>query len=73
MNKPKWLELIWLMCWLMPPLIVAAVISRFFALNVGGYIGVVGISLIGWFVPIIMWSRFTSSDSDNEHNPQKRG
>ncbi len=57
MNKPKWLELIWLVCWMSPPIVVAAIVSQIFHLSFAGKLSVAVGLLTGWFTLIIVWSR----------------
>ena len=65
MNKPKWLELIWLMCWMMPPVIVAAIMCQLFRMNFMAYIAVSIAALFAWLGLAIAWSWLTSSKTED--------
>jgi len=67
MNKPKWLELIWLLCWLAPPIIVTAIIRQVFGLNVAGFSAVASILVFGWLALTIAWSQLMASGTEDEH------
>ena len=67
MNKPKWLELIWLMSWLSPPIVVAAIISQSFDLNVAVCLAITCLLVFVWLAILIAWSRLTASATKDEH------
>jgi hypothetical protein len=73
MNKPKWLELIWLLCWMSPPIILAMIVRRVFQFDVLAYVAISALLIIGWFASIICWSRSKPTETQNENNPRNVG
>ena len=61
MNKPKWLEIIWVMAWLSPPTVVAAVIALFTGLGFVGYFSVAFGLILVWVALLGAWTRLSSS------------
>ena len=70
MNKPKWLELIWILCWLAPPIILAAIVGRTFQLDHLAYLATAALLIAGWFTSIIWWSRSLPTEHENEDKSQ---
>jgi|GEM_PF-1002223 hypothetical protein len=70
MNKPKWLELTWLAFWLTPPIVVAAIICRYFHLTFLAYCVIAIFALFLYLGMILGWSWLTSArdlnTQDNE-------
>lgn len=64
MNKPKWLELIWLALWMMPPVILAAIIGGHFGLNFIAYFFLSLVSLSFWLGTVLVWCWLTSARNE---------
>jgi type VI protein secretion system component VasF len=73
MNKPKCLELIWLTFWMMPPIVVAAITSRYFRFNFLAYFFIAILALVLWLGMMLGWSWLTSArNSDTQDNEEAR-
>ena len=71
MNKPKWLELILLSFWMMPPIIVAAMICRYFRFSFLVYCMIAILALVVWLGIILGWSWLTSARDANTHDDKE--
>ena len=73
MNKPKWLELIWLTLWMMPPIVLAAIICRVFRLPFVAYGLIAVLSPFAWLGILMAWSWLISARSVDTHNDEEAG
>lgn len=49
------------MCWMLPPILVASVLSRTFQFRIAAYLSLLAGLRMGWLTLTIVWSRLTSS------------
>ena len=73
MNKPKWLELIWITCWMAPPIILAVVIRHVLQFGFLAFVAIAALLIIGWFASIIWWSRSKPTETQNENKARNVG
>ena len=79
MNRPLWLDILYLGGFLAPPIVIAAVVTTAIAQWMGWsdlvlglvYLVSVPISLVIWLAGLVLWSRRSrKSPSRDEHEPK---
>ncbi|PQO41278.1 hypothetical protein C5Y96_00775 [Blastopirellula marina] len=67
MNRPYWLDSVYILVWMLPPVLVAFVVSKMTGLS--GIVGLavfLGIGLVAiflWLALLVLWSRLFKSES----------
>jgi hypothetical protein len=73
MNRPYWLDFVYIAAWMIPPMLVAFAVSRMAALSgivgLAAFFGILLVATIVWFLFLVLWTRLIKSETEpSEHN-----
>lgn len=69
MNRPYWLDFFYIIACTAPPILVAVVVSRMAGLSgvvgLAAFLGILIVAVMLWFAILVLWSRFSQSDTES--------